>query len=391
MNPDIRLNRTLACLIGIQVCLNGAMAGVRMAAPLLALRQGYSPATVGLLLALFAFVQLFLALPAGRYADRNELRRPVVICIGASVLGAALPALWPAFPMLLLAAMLTGAGTGTTVITLQRHAARMASTPTQLKQVFGWMAIAPSIANFVGPLLAGLMIDYAGFRACFATMAVLALLAWLLVRITPELPRREKRVEREEGSSWSLLAEPRMRLLMLVSWVLSTCWDVHTFVLPLLGHERGLSASVIGTILAGFAVAATAVRLLMPLIAARVREWAVIGAAMLSTAAVYAVYPLMESALAMGICSVLLGLSLGSVQPMVLSSLHTITPAHRQGEALGLRMMSVNLSSIVAPLVFGVVGSIVGVASVFWAVGATVGCASPAAWKLKAWTHDKRD
>jgi hypothetical protein len=28
---------------------------------------------------------------------------------------------------------------------------------------------------------------------------------------------------------------------------------------------------------------------------------------------------------------------LGTVQPMIMSTLHQITPAHRQGEALGLR------------------------------------------------------
>ena len=47
-----------------------AMAGMRMAAPLLALREGYSEAAVGVLLALFALTQVFLALPAG------PLRRP---------------------------------------------------------------------------------------------------------------------------------------------------------------------------------------------------------------------------------------------------------------------------------------------------------------------------
>ena len=44
--------------------------------------------------------------------------------------------------------------------------------------------------------------------------------------------------------------------------------------------------------------------------------------------------------LAMGICSVLLGLALGSVQPMIMSMLHQITPEARHGEALGLRLMA---------------------------------------------------
>ena len=142
---------------------------------------------------------------------------------------------------------------------------------------------------------------------------------------------------------------------------------------------------MIGTILGLFAVAATLVRLATPIIAARLQEWAVILTAMVATALLYAVYPLLDSALAMGACSILLGFSLGSVQPMIMSALHLITPPHRQGEAIALRLMSVNLSSNVAPLVFGLVGSIIGVASVFWAVGATVAGGTPAAWKLKSW------
>jgi len=384
MKSDIRLNRTLACLIGVQICLNGCMAGVRMAAPLLSLRQGYGTVAVGVLLALFAFVQLFLAIPAGRYADRHNLKHPVGLCMGFAVLGAGLVAVWPVFPVLCVAALLTGGATGVAVITLQRHAGRLASDSTQLKQVFSWLAIAPSLANFVGPFLAGLMIDHAGFRASFAAMAVLALCSWLLVRNASDVPLHESTEERARTSSWDLLAEPRMRMLLLVNWILTSCWDVHTFVLPVLGHERGFSASAIGTILGTFAVAATVVRLVMPAVAARLREWAVIMAAMVAAAMLYGVYPLLQSPLAMGVCSVLLGLSLGAVQPMIMSALHQITPHHRQGEALGLRLMSINISSILMPVVFGTVGAAIGVASVFWAVGATVACGTRAAWKLKS-------
>lgn len=385
MKRDIRLNWTLACLIGVQVCINGAMAGIRMAAPLLSLQQGYGAAAVGVLLALFAFIQLFLAIPAGHYADRHSLKQPVGLCMGFTVLGAGLAALWPVFPVLCIAAVLTGSATGATVITLQRHAGRLANDPTQLKQVFGWLAIAPSIANFVGPFLAGVVIDHAGFRTSFATMALLASMSWFLVRNTPEIPLHERPADGKKNRSWDLLNDPKMRVLLLVNWILSSCWDVHTFVLPVLGYERGLSASMIGAILGTFAIAATVVRLFIPMIAARLKEWAVITVAMAVTAVLFGVYPLMPSPLAMGLCSALLGLSLGSVQPMVMSALHQITPEHRQGEALGLRLMSINVSSILTPMVFGTVGAAVGVASVFWAVGVTVACGTPVAFKLKSW------
>ena len=77
----------LARLIFAQVCLHACMAGTRMAAPLLALQQGYSPLAVGVLLALFSITQVFLALPAGRFADRHGLRRPVSLACWRLVRG----------------------------------------------------------------------------------------------------------------------------------------------------------------------------------------------------------------------------------------------------------------------------------------------------------------
>ena len=87
-----------------------------------------------------------------------------------------------------------------------------------------------------------------------------------------------------------------MRRLMLVNWLLSSCWDVHTFVVPVLGHERGFSASVIGAILGSFALAATAVRVALPLLAAHLHEWVVVTTAMLATGLLFAIYPFMPDA-----------------------------------------------------------------------------------------------
>jgi sugar phosphate permease len=180
-----------------------------------------------------------------------------------------------------------------------------------------------------------------------------------------------------------LLAEPLMRRLLGVNWLLSSCWDVHTFVVPVLGHERGYSASVVGSILGAFALAAAFIRVCLPSISRHVKEHQIITGAMVCTAALFSVYPLMPSALAMGVCSVLLGLVLGTVQPMIMSTLHQITPPHRQGEALGLRLMSINTSSVLMPMLFGAAGAIAGVAPVFWVVGAAVGAGSRAAWHLR--------
>ncbi len=385
----------LARLIFAQICLHACMAGTRMAAPLLALQQGYSPAAVGVLLAFFALSQVFLALPAGRFADRHGLRKPVSFSVLAACLGAGLAVAFPIFPVLCLSALLTGGATGAAVIALQRHVGRAASGATHLRQVFSWLAIGPAVSNFVGPFSAGLLIDLAGptpgsltgYRAAFLLMAVLPLASWFLVQRTRELPPVPAHADGIQPKAWDLLREPKFRRLMLVNWFLSSCWDVHTFVVPVLGFERGISASVIGSILGAFALAAAAIRLVMPLLAAHLSEYKVLVVAMLATAALFGIYPLMPSALAMGMCSILLGFALGTVQPMIMSMLHQITPEARHGEALGLRLMVINASSVAMPVLFGTAGAVAGVAVVFWATGAVVGLGARAAWGLKV---DKR-
>jgi MFS family permease len=382
LEPQRSPRFALARLIAGQICLHACMAGMRLATPLLALREGYSAMAVGFLLALFALTQVFLALPAGRYADRHGLKRPVGFCVVASFLGAGLAAAFPVFAVLCLAALLTGGATGVASLSLQRHVGRAAQDANELKKVFSWLAIGPAVSNFVGPLTAGLLIDHGGFRAAFALLALLPLVTWFWVRRTVELPPVPQVAGAPPNRALDLLREPLMRRLMLVNWLLSSCWDVHTFVVPVLGHERGFSASVIGMILGSFAIAATLVRLALPLFAARLQEWVVIACAMLITAALFAAYPFMSSALTMGICSVLLGFALGSVQPMIMSTLHQITPPTRHGEALGLRLMAINASSVLMPMMFGSLGAVLGVSVVFWFVGLAVGAGSRLAWQL---------
>lgn len=377
----------LARLIAGHISLHACMAGMRMAAPLMALREGHSALAVGVLLSLFALTQVFLALPAGRFADRNGFKRPIGYCVLAASMGAGLAVAFPIFPVLCLSALMTGGATGVASISLQRHVGRSAQNNTELKRMFSWLSIGPALSNFVGPLSAGLLIDMGGFRVAFLALACFPLMTWLWVRHTVELPPVVAKPGVTKSRAWDLLREPMMRRLMLVNWLLSSCWDVHTFVVPVLGHERGLSASAIGAILGGFALAATAVRVALPLLAAHLHEWVVVTSAMLVTALLFAVYPFMPDALTMGVCSALLGVSLGSVQPMIMSTLHQITPEARHGEALGLRLMMINGSSVLMPMLFGTAGAVLGVSLVFWTVGAGVAAGARSAWGMRAPAH----
>lgn len=78
------------------------------------------------------------------------------------------------------------------------------------------------------------------------------------------------------------------------------------------------------------------------------------------------------------------GFALSTVQPMLTSLLHQITPSARHGEALGLRLMVTNAASVAMPILFGSAGAVAGVAMVFWATGAVLGLGARAACRLNS-------
>jgi MFS family permease len=376
--------RALLALIGGQIALHSCMAGIRMAAPLAALREGHEAWAVGVLLGLFAAAPIALALFAGRLADKYGYHRPIRVAVSLTVTGGvcAVSATFlqqGQFVVLCVAALLTGAGANFGLIAIQRSAGRMAHDPTELKRIFSWLGLAPALSNVVGPILAGTLIDAGGFRLAFIALAVLPLASLVWARFVPVEPRAAAAASARRPSSWDLLKEPGFSRLLLVNWLLSSSWDVHSFLVPILGHERGFSASAIGLILGAFATAVTGIRLAIPLLAHRLREAQVLVGAMLMCGVVFALYPLAHTAWVMGLYAIVLGLALGSVQPMIMTTLHQITPAARHGEAIALRSMAINLSSAVMPLAFGLAGATLGASALFWMMGAAVASGSLAA------------
>lgn len=373
----------LARLIIGHVFLHGAMAGMRLAAPLWALDAGYSPLLVGALLASFALTQVFIALPVGRFAERNGLKRSVRWSIAVSTSGILLAACFPNIVTLVIAALCAGGATCGGVIAVQRHIGRTVTGATELKQAFSWIALGPALANFIGPVTAGFFIDHGGFQVAFFVLAAFPLTMWLWMHRTQEAAIKVLPLAATKKSSFDLLRQPMLRRVLLVNWFLSACWDVHTFVVPVLGHERGYSASTIGFVMGAFALAATAVRVIMPFWVDRLLEWKVVMGAMLVASLVFAIYPWLPNAWSMALVSVFLGFTLGSVQPMIMSALHRITPDARQSEALALRLMVINASSVLMPMLFGLGGSAFGVSLVFWGVSAWVGAGSKLAFDMR--------
>jgi MFS family permease len=390
-------SKALFALILGQIFLHSCMAGVRVAAPLLALRSGHPQWAIGILLGLFAAAPVLTSLRAGRLADQHGYHFPMRIAVGLTSVGGLLAVMstWLTvelaalqFPVLGLAATLCGVGANFGLIAIQRTAGRMTSgSGAELTRVFSWMGLAPALSNMIGPVVAGVMIDLSGFRGAFIALMLLPLLSLWWARQVPVEKPEQKSVVGGVGAAWKLFNTPGFRRLMFVNWLLSSSWDLHSFVVPILGHERGFSASAIGFILGGFAAAVTLVRFAIPLLLHRAPNLSagqVLARVMLMTAVVFVVYPWVHSAWMMGLCAVCLGLALGSVQPMIMTALHQLTPKESHGQAIALRSMTINTSSALMPLMFGVFGGVLGAASLFWVMAVGVAAGSWPARRIRS-------
>ncbi|MDY0742880.1 MFS transporter [Paucibacter sp. R3-3] len=342
-------------LVGVHAC----MAVTRVSAALWLLHHGYGEWTVGVLMSLGAAGPVLLSLWAGRQADAHGLHRPLSIGAGMGLAGALLALAWPSPWTLAPAALLCGSAVGIMAVAIQREAGLMGEDAGELKRVFSWVALGPAFSNATAPVIAGLLIDAAGERAAFAFAALLPFVAWRLGRLVPRRPRRGHPAGAggKPRAAWALLRLDGLRNLLMLNVVLTACWDAHSFVVPVVGHAKGLSASSIGLVLGAFATAAVVVRLVIARWAARLDEMVVLRSAMAIVATVLLVYAWLPGTPGLLVGSTVLGLALGSYQPMILSALHQVTPPDRHGQALGLRMLVSSGMSMTMPLGFGLLAS----------------------------------
>lgn len=372
----------LALGIVLTVLTHVAFVGSRMTVSLYGLTLGATPLTVGVLMALYAALPMLLAVYAGRLIDRIGPRRPMLASSMGLVAGVALPALWPSLAALHLAAMLIGTSFLFYHVALNNVIGQL-GTPADRPVNFSWFALGFSISGFGGPLLAGFAIDGAGHRVAFLVLAAFpALAALVLYGLRHAVPgaahAQHAGGERRVGD---LLREPQLRAAFIASAVLAMGWDLYAFVMPVYGSALGLSASTIGVIMGSFAAATFAVRLAMPALSRRLKEWPMVVAAMSIAGLSYSLFPLAQGVAPLMALSFLLGLGLGSAQPFIMSLLYGASPPGRQGEVIGVRTTMLNGSHTFLPLAMGALGTALGMGPVFWSMAACLGAGAGFAWR----------
>ncbi len=361
-------------LVTLTILTHAAFIGSRMLVSLYAIHLHASTFTVGVLMSSYALLPMLFAVSAGRLVDRIGARWPMFGASVAVALGALLSFAWPRLEMLYVSATLIGAGFMMFHVSVSQTVGAIGRAEDRAAN-FSWLAMGFSISGSIGPLVTGFAIDSIGHVRTFLLLFLFPLVPLIVLWLNrPALPRAEEhRANAGDSRVMDLLHSRALRRVFIASGLLNMAWDMYIFVIPIYGSRIGLSASTIGVVMGSFAIATFAVRVLLPLLARRVRPWHAITAALLISAAVYCLFPLSVSVPPLVALSCALGIGLGCSQPMVMTLLYNTSPPGRQGEAVGVRTTIMNASHAALPLAFGALGTALGMFPVFWAMTVLLG------------------
>jgi len=364
---------TLYRLIFLNILIHSLYAGSRVAVALYALQLKSSPLVIGAMMALYGALPMFLSISAGRLTDRIGSRGPMMIGSGTMIVGALLPFVSQSLLALYATSVLIGCGFMLYQVAIQ-HVIGFLGRPEDRPANFSIMALGYSVSAFIGPMIVGVGIDGFGHRWTFLLLSLLPV-APLLILATDRLkfPRLKlRRAEQANRGIADLLRDGPMRTVYVSSGLISIGWDLYSFVAPIYGSRIGLTATMIGVVMSSFAAATFTVRLFLPLVGRRIRPYQLITTALLLSGTTYFLFPLFTGAALLIALSFVLGLGLGCAQPMVMAMLHDTAPEGRAGEAVGVRTMLISSSQTFTPILFGAVGSAVGMIPVFWAIAAAL-------------------
>lgn len=366
--PVVRLSEILL----LTLMWNAGYKGVRVLNTLFAADLGATPFQIGLLLSAYGLLPLVLAIFVGRMADSLGLRIPVIIGMVLSVIGVALPYGWHTIPGLFIGAAIAGTGFIFVQVGLQTLLGWLGTGDARTRNV-NMYSLFISTADFIGPVVAGVSIDHIGFVDSYLVMVVFETVAlfglWFVSRRFPR-PTQKSPDQKESQRMADLMKSRNLMRVFVASCVVMTGLDLFQLYMPLWGHHLGLSATAIGLVMGAYAAAGFTTRVLMPGMVRRFGTERTLFISLIIASITFLMIPLIGHPVLLGMISFALGLGLGLGQPLTVLLTHNYAPKGRAGEAIGLRLALNNSMHVVMPSAFGAIGSLVGLASVFWVSGA---------------------
>jgi predicted MFS family arabinose efflux permease len=222
------------------------------------------------------------------------------------------------------------------------------------------------VTSFVGPLVAGFSVDYAGHAAACLYLAAISMIAIMLLLIWGRLLPGGNRAAVGGIGTLKSLADREVMGMLATSGMVQLGTDLFQFYLPIYGYAQGLSASAIGAALAAFAGASFVVRLFLARLVKRVSPEKLLAWSFYAGAVGFMLVPFCHDAIALGAVAFVFGLGMGIGTPLTVILMFSRSAEGRSGQTLGLRLTANNFVRVVGPVLFGAIGSALGLPPVFW-------------------------
>jgi MFS family permease len=368
-------------LILLSLCLmlsQIALSSVRPMTSYRLLELGESPSVIGWISALYAVAPVALALPAGRIAARGFAARLGVVgsllftagCVGLAFGNSVLE--------LAGASVFLGVGNLGQMVAYQTLIA-CESDEADYDKNYGWYSAGASLGQMVGPLLGTMTFDHFGeglrgttFANLFSAAAGglgLLLSMLLLGAASRRIGRRVNVSSKSPVRVRETLRYPGAAASMYVSLVILSTVDLLSVYLPVLGDERGWSASFVGLLLGVRATFSLLARLILGMLADRVSRRTILLATVTTSAVLCVIVPVASPQTVLIIVMAVFGLGMGVCQPVSLAWAVATVPPEVRSTAIALRLMGNRLGQVVLPAASSVFVVIGGAASAFWLLG----------------------
>jgi MFS family permease len=343
-----------------------SMRAARVLVTLYALHLGADALTIGILAAMFAFFPMLLSYHAGKISDRYGSRRPMTIAAVVGAAGLIVPFFSPGIPALFIAASLGGLASVFYSLSLQ-NLVGMLSTAANRARNYSNYAMTISVANAIGPMMVGVIIDRGGYAPAFlSTSLLLAIPFLLLVFRGGILPGGHRHPPAAEAAAATPAVKRRVWPVVMASALAQSGLDVFLIYLPVYAAGHGISATAIGIIIAMTAAGGFLARLILPQMIARMGALPLFGYALLLGGACFVLVPFLSNTLALCVVAFIFGSGLNVSQPIALMVMYDRSPKGRSGAALGMRFAVDNATKLVGPMLFGAVAAVTTLGAVFW-------------------------
>lgn len=364
--------------------------GSRLAVLLYAVQLDASPATIGLLTALFSLLGVTTSVATGRWIDRVGPRRPMLWFSLLMSAGSITAFFWDHLAALFIVSTMVGTCYNVYFVGNQLQLGRYGEPKDRVGN-FSLAMQGYATASFIAPLITGYAIDEIGYAYTFLLLSALPLVPAAVIGLNKlEFSggtSTKTKAEVQPGGVWTLLRLPRLRVVLIAALLSSVGWNLYTFLFPVYGAQIHLSASRIGVIVSCFSLASVISRMFAPMLSRHYTAWQILLASLVMAAAGFAVSPFFSNVTMLAALAFWLGLALGIGAPMSLALIYDASPPERMGEVQGLRLSLINGLQTVVPLTAGFIGAALGVGPVFWAVAVLLAWGT---WAIREQWHAPR-